>query len=327
MTKNTRYKSSRKRSSGPDFICIGMQKAATRWLYDQLRSHNEFWMPPLKELHFFDAGFNFKACERLYRNAVSKRTLISRLTMGRQARSDFNFFKICLHDKISADLKRHRIAYLNERRESACNNAEYTVFTPSASHINWYRRIFNIGSKLSGDITPAYSTLNTTQIKTVYDAFPDTKIILLIRNPVDRAWSYLLMRQRMREKSGRDLETIDVPETVINILETDDAARLRSFPSRTYRNWVTSYPTNQIGVFFFDDIASDPLKERTKIIRFLEANDDPAQFTVNPEYDKKQKTGKRSMPNNVRSALYEHFDQEILEIRRLFGGAAENWNI
>ena len=33
------------RRSGPDFICIGMQKAGTRWLYQQLRGHPEFWMP------------------------------------------------------------------------------------------------------------------------------------------------------------------------------------------------------------------------------------------------------------------------------------------
>ena len=38
--------------TGPEFLCIGMQKAATRWLYDQLRSHIDVWMPPIKEFHF-----------------------------------------------------------------------------------------------------------------------------------------------------------------------------------------------------------------------------------------------------------------------------------
>src|SRR3954454_22181194 len=40
--------------SGPDFLCIGAQKAGTGWLYEQLRSHPDFWMPPMKELHYFD---------------------------------------------------------------------------------------------------------------------------------------------------------------------------------------------------------------------------------------------------------------------------------
>ena len=38
----------------PDFLCIGAQKAGTSWLYHQLTSHPDFWMPPRKELHYFD---------------------------------------------------------------------------------------------------------------------------------------------------------------------------------------------------------------------------------------------------------------------------------
>ena len=39
---------------GPDFLCIGAHKAGTTWLYQQLDSHPGFWMPPVKELHYFD---------------------------------------------------------------------------------------------------------------------------------------------------------------------------------------------------------------------------------------------------------------------------------
>ena len=38
----------------PDFLCIGLHKAGTTWLYQQLDSHPDFWMPPLKELHYLD---------------------------------------------------------------------------------------------------------------------------------------------------------------------------------------------------------------------------------------------------------------------------------
>jgi hypothetical protein len=40
--------------AGPDFLCIGAHKAGTTWLYQQLDSHPDFWMPPVKELHYFD---------------------------------------------------------------------------------------------------------------------------------------------------------------------------------------------------------------------------------------------------------------------------------
>jgi hypothetical protein len=47
-------KKSPTRSAEPDFLCIGAHKAGTTWLYQQLDSHPDFWMPPVKELHYFD---------------------------------------------------------------------------------------------------------------------------------------------------------------------------------------------------------------------------------------------------------------------------------
>jgi len=41
-------------NAGPDFLCVGAHKAGTTWLYQQLDSHPDFWMPPVKELHYFD---------------------------------------------------------------------------------------------------------------------------------------------------------------------------------------------------------------------------------------------------------------------------------
>jgi len=38
----------------PDFFCVGVHKGGTTWLYQQLDSHPDFWMPPIKELHYFD---------------------------------------------------------------------------------------------------------------------------------------------------------------------------------------------------------------------------------------------------------------------------------
>src|SRR5881296_599606 len=45
---------SSRRDAQPDFICVGPQKTGTGWLYQQLAGHPDFWMPPIKELHYFD---------------------------------------------------------------------------------------------------------------------------------------------------------------------------------------------------------------------------------------------------------------------------------
>src|SRR5437667_372467 len=38
--------------SRPDFLCVGAQKGGTTWLYQQLDSHPDFWMPPIMEVHY-----------------------------------------------------------------------------------------------------------------------------------------------------------------------------------------------------------------------------------------------------------------------------------
>jgi Sulfotransferase family len=40
--------------TGPDFLCVGAHKGGTTWLYQQLDAHPDFWMPPFKEVHYFD---------------------------------------------------------------------------------------------------------------------------------------------------------------------------------------------------------------------------------------------------------------------------------
>ena len=41
-----------------DFMCIGAQKSATSWFYAMLQQHPNIWMPPIKELHFFNRMTN-----------------------------------------------------------------------------------------------------------------------------------------------------------------------------------------------------------------------------------------------------------------------------
>src|SRR6266581_8689775 len=54
-------------AAGPDFLCAGVHKGGTTWLYQQLDSHPDFWMPPLKELHYFDQ------LSRVQRSSSSRR--------------------------------------------------------------------------------------------------------------------------------------------------------------------------------------------------------------------------------------------------------------
>ena len=58
--------------------------------------------------------------------------------------------------------------------------------------LHWYEAHF-LSSGLSGEITPAYSILPDQAVKAISEYLPESKIIFLVRNPLDRIWSQIRM--------------------------------------------------------------------------------------------------------------------------------------
>ncbi len=72
----------------PDFFCVGAQKGGTSWLYQQLQSHPDFWMPPIKELHYFDKLGRTKAASPRPRDERDLRFLQGIRNLGAQSHID-----------------------------------------------------------------------------------------------------------------------------------------------------------------------------------------------------------------------------------------------
>src|ERR671918_378664 len=61
--------------SVPTFLGIGAQKARTSWLYQHLREHPNVWMPPEKELHYFDRSTSYPSPNNLATASPTSRLL------------------------------------------------------------------------------------------------------------------------------------------------------------------------------------------------------------------------------------------------------------
>jgi hypothetical protein len=57
----------------PKFICIGAQRAGTTWLHECLNEHPDVYVPPEKELHFFDRFYDSGLSEYQNYFALAKR--------------------------------------------------------------------------------------------------------------------------------------------------------------------------------------------------------------------------------------------------------------
>jgi hypothetical protein len=73
----------------PDFLCVGAQKGGTSWLYQQLAAHPEFWMPPIKELHYFDKLSRIKRTTHRRKDARDLRFIERIKSLSEQSYIDF----------------------------------------------------------------------------------------------------------------------------------------------------------------------------------------------------------------------------------------------
>jgi hypothetical protein len=146
---------------GPDFICIGMEKAGTGWLYDQIDHADGAWMSPIKELnHFCGDPFTPSNLRRL--EDVKRRP-----GLGPRTRAFIRAFE-------------------EGRRRG--NDA------------SWYRDLFAIkGDRVSGDVSPNYAMASGNEIAAAVRECPTARYVLLLRHPVRRLWSALCMRARKRQ--------------------------------------------------------------------------------------------------------------------------------
>ncbi len=275
----------------PDFLIIGAQKAGTTWLHRNLLVHPQVWMPKEKELHYFD--------EKIWAKSSIKSKLRGNKPMDqrwrRQARRQLNRYKkkFSLRD-IAWDLR-------------------YFFMPPNDE---WYASLFKQGrGKITGEATPDYSILDKEIIAHVHQLMPETKIIFLMRNPIERAWSQVLMGLR-----GQSLEAVPDEEFYRHL----DNKRSWLFTDylRTLENWGSFYPEDQIFVGFLEDIHFYPNRLLERLYRFLGA-DPSAEYRVIKR--KIHSRAVETMPTRIASHLADSYGGDIRRLSERFGGYASFW--
>ena len=100
----------------------------------------------------------------------------------------------------------------------------------------WYAALFAAGGgKTTGEITPNYSVLDREQIAHVHEIMPEAKIVFLMRNPIERAWSQTVMY--FDKKEGRRVEEVREEEFLDF---TRSQSSLHTDYLRTLENWGLS---------------------------------------------------------------------------------------
>jgi len=282
------------RGDGPDFFCIGAQKGGTRWLYDQVQLHPDFWMPPVKELHYLDRKKPSPRAIKLAKQATADLRLLNR----RRRRSNFR------------QLDQRDIDFLEA----------YARLPWGQVDLDAYAALFaDKGDRIAGDITPDYSILRPDVIERVARRFPAAKVIFIARDPVERVWSHLTMHMRKGDIS-RDLTVA----AMIRLVGKRFVAR-RTYQTEIVDRWRRYVPEDRFGLFLFDDLVSDAEGLRGRILSFLGADPRKPSGSAPAGYNRKRDPGKVPLSPELRDRLSRHLAKELIESARDFGGAAVGW--
>ncbi|WP_170574989.1 sulfotransferase [Ruegeria atlantica] len=315
-------------AAGPDFLCIGLQKAGTRTLQQILSLDDRYWMPLVKEFHHFDGSEIPKRHERQQKLYDALQAGGFRLSLLNARRTREGLRKVDVRDL--QFLKKSR-SYL----ENGCCDADYLdmfSLTPKGA--------------ITGDITPGYSRLERKEVQRVHSLLPHAKIVLLLRDPISRAWSAINMRlrretrgnlirirsqqqARMEEmlKSSRGQKIVD-QETI--------TPPLNSQPSEIFRVWRDVFGEDAIRVFSLEEIISSP-KGISDEVHATVTGEQGSGSKWSMEHRLDKDTNLVPSPNEkgdkaqvllrgeIKARLIEAYADEIQRSAAMFGERATGW--
>jgi hypothetical protein len=303
----------------PRFLGIGVPKAASTWLYHNLRLHPEIWMPPVKELHFFDSHdpkWNCSFWSPLWRKQFQLlfvRRLLRRkgLTIDphldarwRDSTGKGSSRRLSLKLKCELETIRWHWNYLFSRRDE-----------------DWYASLFEAGTgRITGEVTPSYCTMDPTAVRRVHELMPRAKIVLILRNPIFRAWSHA--RMMFHAVEHRSINSVS-DEEYIKFFTCSEMTHAGDYLSML-GNWGRYYAEEQIFIGFFEEIAEDSPRFLGRVLRFLGA--------TSPAHPAGELVGRRilagpevSMGQKTALFLAEMYYDPIKQLKDRLGGYAGLW--
>ena len=279
-----------------NFLGIGNQKSGTTWLFKNLKNIPEFDLPGKKEFHYFDRSDSYPSPSTLTEDIFWKRFKETPKThIKLLLKMIYNFI-------ITGNYK---IFYF----KSKWILSNYNDF--------WYVSLFKKFSGYTGEITPSYMYLNKNDIRRIYNCNHNIKLILFLRNPIDRAWSHFRY-----SKVNRSFDNIDLNE-IIKFMDSEHQTKRGDYIS-AIKNYLDVFDNKQLLICFYDSIIETPKLLFEQIIKHI--CDDKDINIDHLHLNKKVNVSKKlDCPDEVLAHLKNKYYSQIKELSELYGGYFTKW--
>jgi hypothetical protein len=185
-----------------------------------------------------------------------------------------------------------------------------------------YAAVFADGAgRVKCDVTPSYGKLPPARIRFVRRVMPDARLVFLMRNPVERAWSQAVMD--LATRTGRDPGSLD-----------DDALRAHFRNPRIVENglytrilerWLAHFPEDRLFVGFYEDVCERPRELLGRLFDHIGVSRQ-VEWEAFPVDERVFAGPGPVLPEAHRAELQQIFGDEIRRLAGRYGGAAAAWN-
>lgn len=200
----------------PGVFIVGAAKAGTTSLYHIMKAHPQIYMSPVKEPNYFSDD----TVVELLRPSLKKR------------------------------LKAQQIEKFIE------GEMKNTIHTAYIRDFEVYKKLFrNIGQKkIAGEASVSY-LYSKTAAKNIFYLIPEAKIIIILRDPIQRAFSHYLM----------DLQLAFTTGTFASALSQDMEVQTKSWGVSSHyietglyaeqvKRYLDVFPASQVKIVLYDDL-------------------------------------------------------------------------
>lgn len=210
----------------PDFLILGPQRTGSTWLYDNLQQHPQVFLSDPKELYYFNC------------------------LMGK----DQDCYFRSAYDPAITDLA----DYLEHFRDTPRQWFSKTIST-------FYKYGERYTPTHRGEASAHYALLPEEIIQEITSLQPDLKAILLIRNPLERAWSHA-KKDLVRNANVRLEDVTD--ETFFEFFDQPYQRRCADYRTMI-ETWTKALKPGHLYIGFQKRITTDPETQLNEIHEFL----------------------------------------------------------
>ncbi len=206
--------------------------------------------------------------------------------------------------------------------------------------LHYYSSLYaDAGERICGELTPAYNLLIPERIEFIHRLMPDLRILLTIRNPIDRAWSAARrVMSKLAEQQGCEFD--DIADEEFHAYFAQEWAyrperhqggdyvtgMLQGHYCQAIDNWTSIYPQDNLLVCFFDEIKQQPEQLMRRICQHIRVSTD-VNWEKFPLGKVVNKNPSHDIPDRFLVKLQAIYADEIAQLKRRYPQQLANWRM